>query len=59
MDEEPEEEPLSWQDKFFNKFSHKADQAHFVTDLLVDHVELYKTPHLRQLYSEAFKTVNA
>lgn len=39
------------------RMSHKGDQHEFVTNLFGKNIELYKTPHLRQLYSDSYKKV--
>ena len=38
--------------------SHKGDSHEFVTNIISTHAELYKTPHLRQLYSDSYKKVS-
>ena len=38
-----------------SKLSSKADKAHFVTNIISEkNSELFKTPHLRKMYSESF-----
>lgn len=38
--------------------SRKGDQHEYITNLIATHPELFKTPHLKQLYSDSFKAVN-
>ena len=45
------------QDKIITAMSRKGDQHEFVTNLIALHPELFKTPHLKQLYSDSFKKV--
>ena len=49
----------SWQESFMSRFSGKADAHHYIVELdqMKDHTELYKQPHLRSFYSNAFKGV--
>lgn len=47
----------SWQERLITRFSGKrTDQHRYLTELpeLAKHEELYKTPHLRSLYSNSF-----
>ena len=46
----------SWQERFVSRFSGKSDAHRYLTELpeLQDNQELYKTPHLRSLYSGCF-----
>jgi hypothetical protein len=49
------EEP-SWQERMISKFSGKGHSHKYVTELpeIAKHEELFKTPHLRALYSNSF-----
>jgi len=46
------------QEQFVSRFSGKSDAHQYVTNLpeMARHQELYKTPHLRSLYSNSFTT---
>lgn len=48
----------SFTDRVVKSISRKGDQHEYVTALMAAHQELYKTPHLRQLYSDSYKKVN-
>jgi hypothetical protein len=54
--DQPKDDGLSWQERMITRFSGKADQHRYVTELpeLAKHEELFKTPHLRSLYSNSF-----
>ena len=42
-------------DKVVKAMSHKNEDHEFITSLFQQHHELYKSPHLRQLYSDSYK----
>ena len=50
---------MSWQERMISRFSGKSDQHRYLTELpeISEHEELYKTPHLRSLYSNSFTNV--
>ena len=52
-------EKLSWQERFLASMSGKADAHRHITELdqMKDNNELYKQPHLRSFFSNAFKDV--
>lgn len=50
------EEGLSWQERMLSRFTGKGESHRYVTELpeIAKHEELFKTPHLRSLYSNSF-----
>ena len=46
----------SWQERLITRFSGKGESHKYLTELpdIAKHEELFKTPHLRALYSNAF-----
>ena len=51
------ENTSSFTDKVVKGLSHKGDQHEYVTNLLAKHQELFKTPHLQQMYSDSYKRI--
>ena len=51
-----QQQDTSWQEKMISRFSGKSDSHRYLTELpeLAKHEELFKTPHLRSLYSNSF-----
>ena len=45
----------SFSERIYRKMSAKADQHSFLTNSLVGHEELFKSPHLKSFYSNTFK----
>ena len=56
-----QQDNISWQEKFVSRFSGKSDAHRYLTGLpeLAKHEELFKTPHLRSLYSQSFTNTMA
>ena len=53
---EQEEADKSWSQKVLTRFSGKSDQHYFITAIIGDkNKELYKQPHMLNLYSNSFK----
>ena len=46
----------SWQERMISRFSGKGESHKYLTELpeIAKHEELFKTPHLRALYSNGF-----
>jgi hypothetical protein len=49
---EVEEGWVSW---FLNRTGGKAEHHHYLTSLMTDHDELYKTPHQQKMFSDSYK----
>lgn len=53
-DEQPDEGWMGW---FLNRTGGKAEHHHFLTGLLSQHEELWKTPHQQKMYSDSYRNV--
>lgn len=53
--EEPKEGWVEW---FLNRSGGKAEQHQYLTSMLAQHQELWRTPHQQKMYSEAYKNIN-
>ena len=42
-----------------SKMSAKGDKHWYLTNLFAEHTELYRTPHLQQMYSENYVQIDA
>ena len=50
--QDQEEGWLTW---FLNRTGGKALHHHYLTSLMADHEELYKTPHQQKMFSDSYK----